>query len=773
MKGLCSVLVVLSIVWGEGARCDDAFLKALQEELEKRGNPWVAGKTSVSDLPLEVKRKMVGKVPIISANKVAVRKSMLTLPESWDWRSKDGKCWMTKIRDQSFNCGSCWCFGPVAMLEARWNIWNNKPQNDVNLSEAFIIACNPHGWVCWDGHETFWDWVKHIKGIPEEACFRYGEHEWHMNCMNKCAEWRASKAPYEIVNHGFAFGTDGIKNEIMRGPVSIWMTIKEDFFYYTGGVYEPIMGDDLGSKGGTRRNHIVCCVGWTSDGKWIYKNSWGTGWGESDGGCWGERGYGKTGENMEYAVWCDPISYINKPRIVLENVEFIETNNMVWEPGEEVQLIITLKNTGIDATNVQAILTTTSSYITINTDLYSFGNMPQWNVANNSSTPFLAIASNPPSLPYKIPFNLRVTASESSYVTDITFDGWIGSPRCQVLRSLYNVGWLSYATTFDGTHLWVAGWSDPSAAAPFIYKVTPDDGLRVGRIPTPQNDIKLTGIAYDWVNNCLWVHSLTHKKIFKLNLNGNILKSFPSPATQYPTGLAFDGTHLWAVDRDKHKIFQLTTSGTTVSSWTVPIPQPSAGPYGPRDLAFESNPAAPDGGTLVLYYTWFSAPEKPDSTIIYEITRNGTLTGNKCKTPGSGTIGGRLVGIDSKKGVYWVDGGAEGPIYEITGFYSPVVGVEEKAPQPRVTQLVISPNPSKNGTSVRFYLFEREKISVSIYDISGKFITRLVDKEFEAGTHTLTWNGNDLSDKRVATGVYFCRVETHSLATTKKFIILR
>jgi len=45
-------------------------------------------------------------------------------------------------------------------------------------------------------------------------------------------------------------------------------------------------------------------------------------------------------------------------------------------------------------------------------------------------------------------------------------------------------------------------------------------------------------------------------RIYQLDLDGRVIKSFASPSTD-PRGLAFDGKHLWHCDPSTGRIYQL------------------------------------------------------------------------------------------------------------------------------------------------------------------------------------------------------------------------
>lgn len=79
-----------------------------------------------------------------------------------------------------------------------------------------------------------------------------------------------------------------------------------------------------------------------------------------------------------------------------------------------------------------------------------------------------------------------------------------------------------------------------------------------------------TGLTHD--GESLWLSSNSTDTIYKVSLNGTILKEFVSPA-ENPQGLAFDGQNLWLVDRNGY-IFKMTRNGNVLCQFTVPILYP-------------------------------------------------------------------------------------------------------------------------------------------------------------------------------------------------------
>jgi hypothetical protein len=93
---------------------------------------------------------------------------------------------------------------------------------------------------------------------------------------------------------------------------------------------------------------------------------------------------------------------------------------------------------------------------------------------------------------------------------------------------------------------------------------------------------------------------------------------------------------------------------------------------------------------------------------------------------------------------------------------------------PFITMLFPStPNPVKNSiTRISFSLAEPSKVSLRIFDISGRIIKTLADNQMNIGMYHYNWNLKDEHSKPVAQGIYFYTLETAKQKFTKKMIVL-
>jgi N-acetylmuramoyl-L-alanine amidase len=83
------------------------------------------------------------------------------------------------------------------------------------------------------------------------------------------------------------------------------------------------------------------------------------------------------------------------------------------------------------------------------------------------------------------------------------------------------------------------------------------------------------------------------------------------------------------------------------------------------------------------------------------------------------------------------------------------------------------PNPFNAETNISYQLFEPGLVQLRIYNVAGQTVKILVDESQPAGSHTIRWNGRDDHGLPVASGVYFCHLQTDQLAQSRKMTLVR
>ena len=93
---------------------------------------------------------------------------------------------------------------------------------------------------------------------------------------------------------------------------------------------------------------------------------------------------------------------------------------------------------------------------------------------------------------------------------------------------------------------------------------------------------------------------------------------------------------------------------------------------------------------------------------------------------------------------------------------------------PRVTMLGPNvPNPFNPRTEISFDLVRSGQTRLSIFDVRGMLVRRLLDKNLQAGTHTAVWDGNNGSGRAVSSGTYLYRLESGPEVQVRKMLLIR
>jgi len=167
------------------------------------------------------------------------------------------------------------------------------------------------------------------------------------------------------------------------------------------------------------------------------------------------------------------------------------------------------------------------------------------------------------------------------------------------------------------------------------------------------------------------------------------------------------------------------------------------------DIDFRTNYEAwaPLGGEKKLIYSLDSGvswhpTESPDSAIIYDIDFSDSLHG---------------FGV-----------GSEGALIKYQ--HPNIIGVaqSEEIPFSDFTLYQNYPNPFNPETIINYYLSKDSFIKLSVFNLLGQEITKLVHSYQEAGSHEIKFNAENLSG-----GVYFYSLESAGFREMKKMVILR
>ena len=83
------------------------------------------------------------------------------------------------------------------------------------------------------------------------------------------------------------------------------------------------------------------------------------------------------------------------------------------------------------------------------------------------------------------------------------------------------------------------------------------------------------------------------------------------------------------------------------------------------------------------------------------------------------------------------------------------------------------PNPFNTGTTIEFSINRNSPVQLAIYNIQGKLINTLLDKNMQKGSHSIEWTGNNYDQKSVGAGIYFCKIKAGDCLAKKQIVLLK
>jgi hypothetical protein len=100
-------------------------------------------------------------------------------------------------------------------------------------------------------------------------------------------------------------------------------------------------------------------------------------------------------------------------------------------------------------------------------------------------------------------------------------------------------------------------------------------------------------------------------------------------------------------------------------------------------------------------------------------------------------------------------------------------GAPEFASLPSAVLLAPRPNPALGRSVVAFELPFEQSVRLTVYDVSGRRVARLADRDFGPGRHEVEWSGVDERGRTLPSGIYFVRMESPGSVQTTRLVLLR
>jgi hypothetical protein len=102
-----------------------------------------------------------------------------------------------------------------------------------------------------------------------------------------------------------------------------------------------------------------------------------------------------------------------------------------------------------------------------------------------------------------------------------------------------------------------------------------------------------------------------------------------------------------------------------------------------------------------------------------------------------------------------------------------VAAVQPSLPRPRLRILDPIPNPTADATMLRLILPASRAVTARVFSADGRVVRTLAEgRELPAGPVALRWDGRDLANKRVSSGIYWLRIDAGGESGSRRVLIV-
>lgn len=108
------------------------------------------------------------------------------------------------------------------------------------------------------------------------------------------------------------------------------------------------------------------------------------------------------------------------------------------------------------------------------------------------------------------------------------------------------------------------------------------------------------------------------------------------------------------------------------------------------------------------------------------------------------------------------------------GIYYNLTPDQNQVPEIKTALISAYPNPFTSSTSISLSMGkEKSSIQLNIYNLRGQKVKTLFEGTLESGIHNLIWDATDDKGRKVASGIYYCKLHSAGKSQLLKLLILK
>ncbi len=407
--------------------------------------------------------------------------------------------------------------------------------------------------------------------------------------------------------------------------------------------------------------------------------------------------------------------------------------NGILEPGEEVHLVVELRNnTGSSADNMTLELTSASGAVTISNPQINLGNIASGDSVNNTGTPFI-INISPTAGPTTCKLNLRLMVG-TDYDKIRNVDLVIGIPTFLVIDEDQTKFGVNYFRDWLEVNNYAFELISPAENIDRKLNFTNREILVVigGDNPDALADTTLQDSLAGWID--------TNKKLLVVA----------------PAASSYLGATAFA---------QNTLGIQYVNSTTNIILRGTAG----DPLGFNGSFAFLESGTYQMV--------NPDTGSIASLKFNGTTSGGIVYHQDANNN--RIVysSIDFRYVRSNSPLSGEQILSTIMTWFDAPTGIVNQPGAGLLSEYRLMqnyPNPFNPSTTIRFYIPQSgEDVRLDIFNALGQRIKSFDPAKFNMGWNSIEWDGTNQAGTNVASGIYYLVLKSSNFRQLRKMILLK